>query len=68
MYTSTIIATLFAAAAIAAPASDNAITARKPAEAQVQAAQASLDVLVANGCNVLGTSVRSDHLHCITLT
>lgn len=55
MYTSTIISTLFAAVAIAAPASNVAIDTRTPAEAQVQAAQAQLNVLVANGCNVLGT-------------
>ncbi|KAK7189598.1 hypothetical protein PSPO01_04601 [Paraphaeosphaeria sporulosa] len=53
MYTSTIISTLFAAAALAAPASNVASNAPR-AEARVQAAQAHLDALTANGCNVLG--------------
>jgi hypothetical protein len=54
MYTSTIISTLFAAAAIAAPTSNVVYNAPR-AEAQVQAAQTHLDALVANGCNILGT-------------
>ncbi|KAJ4358658.1 uncharacterized protein N0V89_003242 [Didymosphaeria variabile] len=53
MYTSTIISTIFAAVAIAAPA-NNVANNEPRAEARVQAAQANLDALVANGCNVLG--------------
>ena len=54
MYSSTIISVLFAATAIAVPTAIDTIDSRSPAEAQVQAAQAKLDVLVANGCDVLG--------------
>jgi hypothetical protein len=61
MYTSTIISTLFAVAAIAAPTSNVAHNAPR-AEAQVQAAQANLDILVANGCNVLGTYEHSKEM------
>jgi hypothetical protein len=54
MYTSTIIATLFAAVAIAAPASTNGVTARAVNTAELTAsAQTMLDAKAAAGCDVL---------------